>query len=118
MGQISMKTYAPTGSLLSANLHAGDLADRTGTPANTMSSHLTILSRAGLATAHRAGRNIFYRPVPEVIRQLTVFLIEDCCDDRADLCGRLQDDLNDCQRGPERRRAAAGKVASGKVDPT
>lgn len=97
---------------------AGELAEKTGTPANTMSSHLTILSQAGLATSRRAGRNIFYRAVPDAIRQLTVFLIKDCCDGCAEVCGRLQDDLNECQRGRERRKAGTAKVVSGKTDPS
>ena len=96
---------------------AGELAERTGTPANTMSSHLTILSQAGLATSRRAGRNIFYRAVPEAIRQLAVFLVKDCCDGCAEVCGHLRDDLNACQRGRDGRRAA-GEVASGKADPS
>jgi ArsR family transcriptional regulator, arsenate/arsenite/antimonite-responsive transcriptional repressor len=86
---------------------AGDLAERTGTPANTMSSHLTILSQAGLATSRRAGRNIFYRAVPEAIRQLAVFLIKDCCDGCAEVCGHLQDDLNACRRGPAAKKPGA-----------
>jgi ArsR family transcriptional regulator len=76
---------------------AGELAEKTGTPANTMSSHLTILSQAGLATSRRAGRNIFYRALPEAIRQLTVFLIKDCCDGYGNMCDHLQDDLDACR---------------------
>lgn len=77
---------------------AGDLAERTGTPANTMSAHLTILSQAGLAISRRAGRNIFYSAVPDVIRQLAVFLIKDCCDGCATVCDDLEGDLNACRK--------------------
>lgn len=76
---------------------AGDLAEQTGTPANTMSSHLTILSHAGLATSRRAGRNIIYRALPDAIRHLTVFLIRDCCHGCAEVCRHLEDDLNECR---------------------
>ncbi len=79
-------------------LTAGELAERTGTPANTMSAHLTILAHAGLATSRRAGRNIFYSSVPDAIRQLTIFLIRDCCDGCAVVCDDLQGDLNECRR--------------------
>ncbi len=41
---------------------AGDLAMALGVPANTMSSHLTILSHAGLVTFVRSGRQIIYSP--------------------------------------------------------
>lgn len=95
---------------------AGDLAERTGTPSNTMSSHLTILSQAGLTASRRSGRNIFYRALPDTIRMLTVFLIKDCCDGCAEVCGHLQDDLNECQRGREPRKAGAVDVVSGKTD--
>ncbi len=77
---------------------AGELAERTGTPSNTMSSHLTILSHAGLATSRRAGRNIFYRALPDAIRQLTVFLIKDCCDGCAAICDDLEGDFNACRK--------------------
>ncbi|MBC3941867.1 helix-turn-helix transcriptional regulator [Sphingomonas sp. DOAB1063] len=59
-------------------LTAGELAERTGTPANTMSAHLTILSHAGLTASRRAGRNIIYRALPETVRDLTAYLTENC----------------------------------------
>ena len=86
---------------------AGDLAEQTGTPANTMSAHLTILSQAGLAKSRRVGRNIFYSAVPGAIRQLTVFLIRDCCDGCPDVCRHLQNDLDECHASRDARPAAA-----------
>lgn len=113
MSALAQPTRLAVFSLLARSgeegLTAGELAERTGTPANTMSSHLTILSQAGLAKARRAGRNIFYRPIPEAIRQLTVFLIKDCCDGCAEVCSHLQDDLDQCERGmAAKKRANAG----------
>lgn len=87
-------------------LTAGQLAESTGTPSNTMSSHLTILSQAGLATSRRAGRNIFYRALPEVIRELAVFLIKDCCDGCEEVCTHLQADLDECRATRAQRLAA------------
>lgn len=55
-------------------LTAGDLAERTATPANTMSAHLLILARAGLVEPRRAGRNIFYAARAEGVRELAKFL--------------------------------------------
>ncbi len=49
---------------------AGDLAAQLGVPANTMSSHLTILSHAGLVTSSRSGRHIAYRVDRDSIRSL------------------------------------------------
>ena len=63
---------------------AGELAERTGTPANTMSAHLAILTHAGLAISRKAGRNKFYRALPESVGQLATFLVTDCCDGAAD----------------------------------
>lgn len=40
---------------------SGDLATLTQTPANSMSTHLKILLRAGLVVAERSGRQVFYR---------------------------------------------------------
>ncbi len=54
---------------------AGDLAAILGVPPNTMSSHLTILSHAGLVTFTRSGRHILYSPcrerVLDVLRKLS-----------------------------------------------
>lgn len=40
---------------------SGNLATLTQTPANSMSTHLKILLAAGLVTAERSGRQVFYR---------------------------------------------------------
>ena len=76
---------------------AGQVAERTGTPANTMSGHLTILAHAGLVKSRRAGRNIFYRAVTDTIRDLTVFLIKDCCDGCDQICCHMESDLTACR---------------------
>ena len=53
---------------------AGRLAAQTGTPANTMSAHLLILTHAGLVTSRRQGRNIYYEATPGAIEVLVMFL--------------------------------------------
>jgi ArsR family transcriptional regulator len=60
-------------------LSAGGLAERIGTPASTMSVHLTILSRAGLVSSTKAGRNVIYKAEPGPVRDLASFLMGDCC---------------------------------------
>ena len=57
---------------------SGDLAARTGAAANTMSSHLAILNRAGLVMAEKAGRNIIYRAEADTVRELARFLVATC----------------------------------------
>ena len=66
---------------------AGDVARKIGIPHNTMSSHLSTLSNAGLIAATRDGRSMIYRIVPEVMRNLLGFLTDDCCHGHPELCG-------------------------------
>lgn len=74
-------------------LIAGEIARLIDTPQNTMSSHLAILSRAGLVTSERQGRQIVYRASLEGLRQLTVFLVKDCCEGREEICAPLLAEL-------------------------
>ncbi|MEQ8557441.1 MAG: metalloregulator ArsR/SmtB family transcription factor [Henriciella sp.] len=60
-------------------LAAGRIADETGTPANTLSAQLNILSQAGLITSERQGRSIIYSACFDQMSDLIVFLMEDCC---------------------------------------
>jgi DNA-binding transcriptional ArsR family regulator len=73
---------------------AGDIARQCDVPHNTMSSHLAILTRAGLTTAQRDGRVIRYRASLDRLRDLVAFLAHDCCDGRPELCLPLADDLS------------------------
>ena len=66
---------------------AGDIADTLHVPASTMSHHLATIERAGLATARRASRSIFYAADYEGTRKLLAFLMEDCCQGRPEICG-------------------------------
>jgi len=68
-------------------LPAGAIAGEIGCPQNTISTHLAILARAGLVTGVRNGRSIIYRAHVEGMRELISFLVTDCCDGHADLCG-------------------------------
>lgn len=56
-------------------LSAGALAERIGTPANTMSAHLAILSRAGLIASTRSGRQIIYQVEEDIMRSLATFIL-------------------------------------------
>ncbi|HZP78107.1 MAG TPA: metalloregulator ArsR/SmtB family transcription factor [Pseudolabrys sp.] len=89
-------------------LPAGDIAEHIGCPANTLSSHLSILARSGLIRGSRDGRSIVYRAEVETMRRLVGFLIGDCCEGHPELCD-LRDaiDKADCGCGPpkpKRRR--------------
>lgn len=56
-------------------LSVGELAKLVHTPQNTMSSHLSILARAGAIIATRAGRVVTYAADPDAITHLTSFLL-------------------------------------------
>jgi len=77
---------------------AGDIARICKVPHNTMSSHLAILTRAGLTTALRDGRVIRYRASLDRLRDLVAFLARDCCDGRPELCVPLAVDLSRSSR--------------------
>lgn len=70
-------------------LPAGEIARTLEIPHNTMSSHLAVLSNAGLATARRQGRSILYAADLDQIRGLLAFLLEDCCRGNPDVCAPL-----------------------------
>jgi DNA-binding transcriptional ArsR family regulator len=68
---------------------AGDIARKLKTAANTMSAQLLILSNAGLIRARRDGRSIIYCVDFDAMSGLLVFLTEDCCGGRKEVCAPL-----------------------------
>ena len=68
---------------------AGDVARKLGVPANTLSAQLLVLSNAGLVRARRDGRSIIYAVNFDAMRDLLVFLTEDCCGGRPEMCAPL-----------------------------
>ena len=68
---------------------AGDIARALGVAANTMSAQLLVLANAGLIRARRDGRSIIYAVDYDAMRDLLVFLTEDCCGGRAEMCAPL-----------------------------
>ena len=91
------------------DLAAGDIARKCAVPHNTMSSHLAILTRAGLTTAGRAGRAVRYRAALDGLSELVGFLAHDCCDGRPELCVPLAAEL----ASPCRTGATPSKVPHG-----
>jgi DNA-binding transcriptional ArsR family regulator len=77
-------------------LAAGDIARALAVPQNTMSSHLAILSRAGLVSAQRFSRSIVYRADLSRFRTVVLFMLKDCCDGRPEICAPLIEDLAPC----------------------
>lgn len=77
-------------------LPAGEVARLLDVPQNTMSTHLATLARAGLVRSERRSRSIIYRADLAHFRELTLFLVKDCCAGRPELCQPLIADLLPC----------------------
>jgi DNA-binding transcriptional ArsR family regulator len=77
-------------------LPAGDIADALGSRQNTMSSHLRQLQASGLVSGERCGRQILYRVNFDTVRDLVMFLVEDCCAGSSQLCDPLVETLATC----------------------
>jgi ArsR family transcriptional regulator, arsenate/arsenite/antimonite-responsive transcriptional repressor len=77
-------------------LPAGDIARALAIPHNTMSTHLNILARARLVSSERRSRLIVYRAEMQRLRELTLFLLKDCCGGNASLCAPLIQELEPC----------------------
>lgn len=77
-------------------LPAGEIARRLDVPQNTMSTHLAILTRAGLIESERHSRSIVYRAVVDRVREIASFLVQDCCGGRAELCAPLIAEFTPC----------------------
>jgi len=88
-------------------LPAGEISSVCEVPHNTMSTHLTALTRAGLVTVARDGRTMNYRADVKGLRGLIRFLASECCNGRLELCGDLArlvpeevDDIKDNAMSP------------------
>ncbi|MDP1732534.1 MAG: metalloregulator ArsR/SmtB family transcription factor [Devosia sp.] len=77
-------------------LPAGEVARLLDVPQNTMSTHLAILTRAGLISAERHGRSIIYRAEMDKVREITAFLVNDCCGGRPEICEPLIAEITPC----------------------
>lgn len=77
-------------------LPAGEIAERLGVVASTLSFHLKELERAGLLRSWRRQRQILYAADYEGMRRLLTFLTEDCCDGHPEICDGLAQAVSAC----------------------
>jgi DNA-binding transcriptional ArsR family regulator len=70
---------------------AGKIATSVGIPANTASTHLSILTGAGLLTAYRDGRSIIYRSNFIHFSELMGFMLNDLTLNHPDAGASLHD---------------------------
>lgn len=75
---------------------AGDLARLLEVPSNTLSAHLSILTRARLVSSERRSRSIVYRANLGEFRDVAIFLLRDCCGGRPDVCEPVVETLRSC----------------------
>lgn len=61
-------------------LPAGEVADRLGVQAATLSHHLKELKSARVVHCRRAGRSLIYSPDFGAMRDLVAYLSENCCE--------------------------------------
>jgi ArsR family transcriptional regulator len=97
---LAQSTRLETFKLLVANepngLSAGIVAETLAVPHNTLSTHLSILSRAQLVKATRFSRSIVYRANLNQLRNIISFFLTDCCGGNAELCSPLLDIISPC----------------------
>ncbi|WP_312409800.1 metalloregulator ArsR/SmtB family transcription factor [Shinella sp.] len=100
LGALAQTTRLETFRLLVRHepngIAAGELARLIEVPQNTMSAHLATLSRAGLITSERQSRSIIYRADLNGLRELSLFLLKDCCGGSTELCAPLIAELTPC----------------------
>jgi ArsR family transcriptional regulator, arsenate/arsenite/antimonite-responsive transcriptional repressor len=83
---------------------AGDISRKLEIAPNTLSAQLLILSNAGLIRAHREGRSIIYSADYDGMSSLLLFLTEDCCGGKPEICAPLAKTVASCCP-PQKRRA-------------
>lgn len=64
----------------------GDIRSKLNIPNATLSFHLATLKHAGLVLCRREGRRLFYCAHYDGMRDLLLYLTEDCCGGNPDIC--------------------------------
>ncbi|WP_158773606.1 ArsR/SmtB family transcription factor [Cobetia sp. L2A1] len=72
-----------------SGLPAGDIARVLEVPHNTLSTHLGVLSRAGLIHSQRKGRSLIYRANLSHMLTTVQFLLRECCAGSPEVCDPL-----------------------------
>lgn len=70
-------------------LAAGEIARLAHIVPSTLSTHLSLLTQAGLIRGRRESRSIIYTADYARMRELLGFLLEDCCAGAPEVCAPL-----------------------------
>lgn len=73
---------------------AGDIADKLGIPASSLSFHLAHLTRAELIEQRRESRSLIYSANFDTMNGLIAFMTENCCGGAS------------CASSPKKRKAS------------
>jgi len=65
------------------------IAHAIGSPQNTISSHLAVLTRAHLIHGSRKGRSVVYRADLAGMQSLIAYLLADCCHGDDEVCATI-----------------------------
>jgi DNA-binding transcriptional ArsR family regulator len=68
---------------------AGEIARTLEITPNTLSAQLNVLANAGLVASRREGRSIIYSAAYDAMSDLLLYLMEDCCQGRPEICAPL-----------------------------
>lgn len=74
-------------------LPSTEIARILGVHKSLMSTHLSVLTRCGLATSVRDGRRIIYKLELGATRDLIGYLVENCCRGQSQQCTTLLDEI-------------------------
>jgi ArsR family transcriptional regulator, arsenate/arsenite/antimonite-responsive transcriptional repressor len=88
-------------------LAAGELARLLEVPQNTLSAHLSILTRARLVSSERHSRSIVYRANLGAFQEIALFLLHDCCGGRPEICAPVVESLQPCCPPKRKERSRA-----------
>lgn len=88
-------------------LAAGDLARALEVPQNTLSAHLSVLTRAELVNSERQSRSIIYRANLPAFQEVALFLLQDCCGGRPEVCASIVETLQPCCLPKRKEKARA-----------
>ena len=86
-------------------LAAGAAAEAAGASSSGASFHLAHLERAGLIQSRREARSIIYTASYGHLAALVEFLMRDCCQGRAEVCGPAMKAIASCAPRTVKRNA-------------
>ena len=92
-----------------SGLVAGEIAERLGVVASTLTFHIQALLRAGLVTQRRASRHVIYAADFTAMNALVQFLVANCCGQDSGICVPICDPARPSKR--QKALKAKGKSA-------